>query len=211
VDTFVLWRISEPQLFIETMSTINSALTRIDDVVYSTLRDKFARLFIGDIISEKRRVSLKEITKTTEESMSQYGIDVLDVDVKRTDLPDANAQAVFERMRSERSKEAALIRAEGEKEARNTRAKAQKDSDILLAEANKTAEVLKGQGDAKALEIYANSFSTDPEFYRFWRTLAAYETSFKSGSSIVMGEGMDFLKEFYEGTKVLEAPVTTQP
>lgn len=208
VDTFVLWRVSEPQQFIETMRTIDSALTRIDDVVYSTLRDKFARLYIGDIISEKRRASLTEITKTTEDSMTQYGIDVLDVDVKRTDLPDTNAKAVFERMRSERNKEAALIRAEGEKEARDTRARAQKDSDIILAEANKTAEVLRGEGDAQALEIYAKSFSADPDFYRFWRMLSAYENSLKEGSSIVMGEGMNFLKEFYGGTSVLE---TTQP
>jgi len=208
VDTYVLWRISEPQQFIETMRTIDSALTRIDDVVYSTLRDKFATLYIGDIISEKRRVSLQTITSVTEESMTQYGIDVLDVGVKRTDLPDTNAKAVFERMRSERQKEAALIRAEGEMEARDTRAKAQKDSDIIRAEANKTAEVLKGEGDAQALEIYAKSFTADPEFYRFWRMLTAYKNSFKTGSSIVMGKGMNFLDEFYGGTSVLEA---TQP
>jgi membrane protease subunit HflC len=211
VDTFVLWRVSEPQLFIETMRTIDSALTRIDDVVYSTLRDKFAQLYIGDIISEKRRVSLQAITNTTEQSMLQYGIDVLNVDVKRTDLPETNAKAVFERMRSERNKEAALIRAEGEKEAQDTRAKAQKDSDIIMAEANKTAEVLKGEGDAQALEIYAQSFSVDPEFYRFWRMLTAYKNSLKSGSSIVMGKGMNFLDEFYGGTETLKTSQETQP
>lgn len=204
VDTYVLWRISEPQQFIETMRTITSAITRLDDVVYSTLRDNFAQLYIGDIISERRRKSLQLITDAAEKTLSQYGIEVLDVDVKRTDLPPANAQAVFERMKSERDKEAALIRAEGERQAQDTRARAQRDADILLAEAQKTAEVLRGEGDATALEIYANSFSQDPDFYRFWRIMTAYKNSMKKGTSIVMGKDMEYLNEFYGGTASLD-------
>ncbi len=210
VDTYVLWRISEPQQFIETMKTITSALTRLDDVVYSTLRDKFAELYIGDIISERRRRTLQLITDTAEKTMSQYGIDILDVDVKRTDLPSANAQAVFDRMKSERSKEASLIRAEGERQAQDTRARAQKDADILIAEANKTAEVLRGEGDAQALEIYANAFSQDPDFYRFWRIMTAYRNSMKDGTSIVMGKDMEYLNEFYGGITSLEITQTKE-
>jgi len=211
VDTYVLWRISEPQQFIETMKTITSALTRLDDVVYSTLRDKFAELYIGDIISERRRRTLQIVTDTAEKTMNQYGIDILDVDVKRTDLPSANAQAVFDRMKSERNKEASLIRAEGERQAQDTRARAQKDADILIAEANKTAEVLRGEGDAQALEIYANAFSQDPDFYRFWRIMTAYKNSMKSGTSIVMGKDMEYLNEFYGGITSLEINKTKEP
>jgi len=211
VDTYVLWRISEPQQFIETMKTITSALTRLDDVVYSTLRDKFAELYIGDIISERRRRTLQIVTDTAEKTMNQYGIDILDVDVKRTDLPSANAQAVFDRMKSERNKEASLIRAEGERQAQDTRARAQKDADILIAEANKTAEVLRGEGDAQALEIYANAFSQDPDFYRFWRIMTAYKNSMKSGTSIVMGKDMEYLNEFYGGITSLEIDKTKEP
>ncbi|HRW33639.1 MAG TPA: protease modulator HflC [Thermotogota bacterium] len=210
VDTYVLWRISEPQQFIETMKTITSALTRLDDVVYSTLRDKFAELYIGDIISERRRRTLQTITDTAEKTMNQYGIDILDVDVKRTDLPSANAQAVFDRMKSERNKEASLIRAEGERQAQDTRARAQKDADILIAEANKTAEVLRGEGDAQALEIYANAFSQDPDFYRFWRIMTAYKNSMKNGTSIVMGKDMEYLNEFYGGFTSLEIKQTKE-
>jgi len=210
VDTYVLWRISEPQQFIETMKTITSALTRLDDVVYSTLRDKFAELYIGDIISERRRRTLQIVTDTAEKTMNQYGIDILDVDVKRTDLPSANAQAVFDRMKSERNKEASLIRAEGERQAQDTRARAQKDADILIAEANKTAEVLRGEGDAQALEIYANAFSQDPDFYRFWRIMTAYKNSMKNGTSIVMGKDMEYLNEFYGGFTSLEIKQTKE-
>jgi len=204
VDTYVLWRISEPKQFVETLRTLRSAVTRIDDVVYSLIRDKFANIYIVDIISERRRATLNNITNTAEETLSDYGIEIIDVDVKRTDLPKANAQAVFDRMKSERKKEANLIRAEGERAAQDIRARAQKDADIIKAEANKTAEELRGEGDAEALAIYAKSFSQDPEFYRFWRILSAYENSFESGSSIVMGKDMQFLKEFYGGTQELE-------
>jgi len=204
VDTYVLWRINEPQLFIETMRTITSALTRLDDVVYSRLRDRFAELYIGDIISERRRRALQEITETAENSLSQYGIDILDVDVKRTDLPSANQQAVFDRMKSERNKEASLIRAEGERQAQDTRARAQKDAEIIIAAAEKTAEVLRGEGDAAALEIYAEAFSQDPDFYRFWRIMTAYKNSMKNGTSIVMGKDMEYLNEFYGGTASLD-------
>jgi len=204
VDTYVLWRINEPQLFIETMRTISSALTRLDDVVYSRLRDRFASLYIGDIISERRRKALQQITETAENSLEQYGIKILDVDVKRTDLPSANQQAVFDRMKSERNKEASLIRAEGERQAQDTRARAQKDAEIIIAAAEKTAEVLRGEGDALALEIYADAFSQDPDFYRFWRIMTAYKQSMKNGTSIVMGKDMEYLNEFYGGTTALD-------
>jgi membrane protease subunit HflC len=107
-------------------------------------------------------------------------------------------------MKSERNKEASLIRAEGERQAQDTRARAQRDADILLAEAQKTAEVLRGEGDAVALEIYANSFSQDPDFYRFWRIMTAYKNSMKKGTSIVMGKDMEYLNEFYGGTASLD-------
>lgn len=201
VDSYVLWKINEAQKFIETMNTVLLAQTRIDDIVYSNLRDSFAKLFINDIISEDRIENLLVITEKTDLSLGIFGIKVLDVNVKRTDLPETNAKAVFERMRSERSKAAAAIRAEGEKQAKDIYAKTDKEAEIILATAQKTAEDMKGIGDARALEIYAKSYSKDPEFYRFWRTLGAYETAFGSNTSLVLGKEMDFLKEFIRATK----------
>jgi len=199
VDNYVMWKIDDPQSFYETMRTLSGALTRIDDIVYSNLRDTFAKLEIGDIISETRRKYLADITENTEDLLSQFGIQVKDVNVKRTDLPEANANAVFERMQSERYKAAAKIRAEGEKQSKDIMARAQKDSEIIMAQAFKSAEEIKGAGDAQAIEIYANAFSKDPDFYKFWRTMSAYETSFSSNTSLVIGEGVEFLDELIGG------------
>ncbi len=199
VDNYVMWKIEDPQLFYETMRTLSGALTRIDDIVYSNLRDAFAKLEIGDIISEARRENLSNITVNTAANLAQFGLEIVDVNVKRTDLPEANANAVFERMQSERYKAATKIRAEGEKQAKDIMARAEKDSEIIMATAFKTAEEIRGTGDAEAIEIYANAFSKDPDFYKFWRVMSAYETSFVKNTSIVLGDGVQFLDELVGG------------
>jgi len=201
VDSYVLWKISAAQKFIETMKSVVLAQTRIDDIVYSNLRDSFAKLLINDIISEQRIGYLDQITEVTNKSLELFGIKVIDVNVKRTDLPETNAKAVFERMKSERSKAAAAIRAEGEKQAKDIYAQADKEAEIILATAVKTSEDMKGLGDARALEIYASGYSKDPEFYRYWRILSAYETSLGSNTVLVLGKDMNFLKEFIGNTK----------
>ncbi|HPE67933.1 MAG TPA: protease modulator HflC [Thermotogota bacterium] len=197
VDTFVLWKIEEPQLFLETMRTENNALNRIDDIVYSNIRDMFAKVFIKDIISESRREYLATITQQSQETLAAFGINVQDVNVKRTDLPDANAKAVFERMKSERNKAAAKIRAEGEMSAKDIVADADRQAGVIVAEAQKTAEDIKGEGDARSVEIYAEAFSKDPDFYAFWRTLQAYENTLRDDTYLVLGDDLPFLQELF--------------
>ena len=137
------------------------------------------------------------ITVQTSENLKTFGVQVADVNVKRTDLPETNAKAVFERMKSERYQAAAKIRAEGEKEYKEIVAKAEKESSVLIAEANKRAEEIRGEGDASALEVYASAFSKDPEFYRFWRSLSAYENVFQKEAVVLLDERVDFLQYLF--------------
>lgn len=204
IDNYALWKISDPKRFYESLKNYNVALSRIDDIVYSNLRDTFAQHTLDEIISEKRLEFLNNVTLKTRETLKDFGIYVVDVRVKRTDLPEANAKAVFERMKSERYKTAAKIRAEGEKEARTIRAETDKQVRIIIAEAEKKAEEIKGEGDAEAVKIYADVYGIDTEFYRFWRTLEAYKNSLKNDTTIVLDKDVEFIKQLLGNKGVIE-------
>lgn len=177
VDTYSIWRISNPQTFIESMRTVNNALTRIDDVVYSHVRDVIAKYSFDEILSKKRLELLDEIKVRSEESLKEYGINIVDVRVKRTDLPDDNRKAVYERMNAERYSIAAQIRAEGEKEGQKIRAEADKEKQIILSQANRDAKIIRGTADASALNIYADAYNEDSEFYELQRITNIYKES----------------------------------
>ncbi|TYB97004.1 MAG: protease modulator HflC [Kosmotoga sp.] len=198
VDTFAMWRIVDPEAFVKTMRTVNNALTRIDDVVYSTVRDTFGERTFDEIVSKQRIETLEFVTEQSRKEMQQFGLEILAVRVKKADLPEENKNAVFNRMESERNQEAARIRAEGEKEAAIIRAEADKDSTLIVAEANRESEILKGTGDASALTIYAEAYSEDEEFYEFWKSLSVYESTLKD-SKFVLDSRMDFIKGFLAG------------
>ncbi|MDN5337137.1 MAG: modulator of FtsH protease HflC [Thermotogaceae bacterium] len=205
IDNYALWKISDPKRFYESLKNYNVALSRIDDIVYSNLRDTFAQHTLDEIISEKRLEFLSDVTRRTRETLKDFGIYVVDVRVKRTDLPEANAKAVFERMKSERYKTAAKIRAEGEKEARTIRAETDKQVRIIIAEAEKKAEEIKGEGDAEAVKIYAEVYGIDTEFYSFWRTLEAYKNSLKNDTVIVLDKDVEFVKQLLGDEGVIGA------
>jgi membrane protease subunit HflC len=177
VDTYSIWRISNPQTFIESMRTVNNALTRIDDVVYSHVRDVIAKYSFDEILSRKRIELLDEIKVRSEESLKEYGINIVDVRVKRTDLPDDNRKAVYDRMNAERYSIAAQIRAEGEKEGQKIRAEADKQKEIILSQANRDAKIIRGTADASALNIYADAYNEDSEFYELQRITNIYKES----------------------------------
>ncbi len=198
VDTFALWRIVDPEAFVKTMRTVNNALTRIDDVVYSAVRDTFGERSFDEIISKQRIETLEFVTEQSRKEMQQFGLEILAVRVKKADLPEENKNAVFSRMESERNQEAAKIRAEGEKEAAIIRAEADKKSTLIVAEANRKSEILKGTGDASALTIYAEAYTEDEDFYEFWKSLSVYESTLKD-SKFVLDSRMDFIKGFLAG------------
>lgn len=199
IDNYAIWRVGDPQRFIEaTSGRLFNAQSRIDDIVYSDLRNILAEHTLDEIVSEKRLEYLQEVASLGRSKLAEFGIVLIDVRIKRADLPAEIEQAVFARMRSERERIAAQLRAEGEEQARQITSNADKDSEIILADARRDAEKLKGEGDAQALETYANAYNQDPEFYRFWRTLESYKAALADDTSIVLSTDSDYL-EFLEG------------
>lgn len=193
VDSYAIWRISDPKKFIESVRTVNLALSRIDDVVYSGLRNTLAKLEFDDIVTGERQY-LMDITEFSRKNLSDFGIEIRDVRIKHTDLPAENQQAVFERMKSERQSIAALIRAEGQKEAQKIRSEADKKAAIIKAEALSEAEKIKGSGEASATRIYADAFSKDYEFYKLLRTLDSYR-SIIPNSIVIVGKDLSILEQ----------------
>ena len=199
IDNYAIWRVGDPKLFIEaTRGSLLNAQSRIDDIVYSDLRNILAKHTLNEIVSAKRLEYLQQVTELSRDKLGKFGIVLIDVRIKRADLPTAIEKAVFSRMRSERERIAAQLRAEGEEKAKQTTSSADKDKEIILADARKEAEKIMGEGDAQALETYANAYNQDPEFYRFWRTLESYKTALGAGSRIVLSTDSDYLK-FLEG------------
>jgi len=199
IDNYAIWRVGDPRLFIEaTRGSLLNAQSRIDDIVYSDLRNILAKHTLDEIVSAKRLEYLQQVTELSRDKLGKFGIVLIDVRIKRADLPTEIEKAVFSRMRSERERIAAQLRAEGEEKAKQTTSAADKDKEIILADARKEAEKIMGEGDAQALETYANAYNQDPEFYRFWRTLESYKTALGAGSRIVLSTDSDYLK-FLEG------------
>lgn len=192
IDNYALWRISDPKQFVETMGgSMVRAQSRLDDVVYSNLRDVLAKQTLEDII---KREQMTEVTRLTQEQVRQFGMEIIDVRIKRADLPAATAEAVYNRMISERQQIAARYRAEGDQEAQRIRSQAEREKEIILAEARKRAQELMGEGDAQALEIYANAYNRDIAFYRFWRTLESYKTTLQEGDTVVLSTDSEYLR-----------------
>src|SRR6056297_879275 len=197
VNNYALWKIEDSKKFVQTMNGRRSiAQTRIDDIVYSNLRNKLASETFNDIVSGKRTQYLNLVTEESSEQLKDYGIKLIDVKIKRADLPEANEEAVYERMSSSRKQRAREIRAEGNRESDKIKAEADKRAKIIVAEAERKAQVLRGEGDAKALQIYSDTYSKDKEFYQFWRSLNSYKESLASKSTIILNDEMKYLEYF---------------
>ncbi len=194
VDNFARWRIVDPLQFYRTVRDENGARSRLDDIIYSNVRENLGRHSFSEIINTKRSSLMKEVTKSTDEKAREYGIEVMDVRIKRADLPEKTEMNVFSRMRTERERQAKKFRAEGDEEARKIRSESDKEVAILTAQARKQAEITRGQGDALAVAIFAEAYGRDASFYEFVRTLEAYRRSMQPGTSIILSPDSDFLR-----------------
>lgn len=186
VDNYVRWRISDPLLFLKTVQAIPNAVTRLDDIVYSELRQELGKHNMSEIIFETREEIMEIVTKASDKSTDQYGIKVVDVRIKRVDLPRENEESIYARMDAERQRQANKFRSEGEEEAQKIRALTEKDKTIILATAYKESQEIRGEGEAKALEIYAKAFNKDPDFYEFTRTLEAYKKIIDKKTTLIL-------------------------
>jgi len=194
IDNYTMWRIQDPLLFLQTLRTEPAGESRLDDIVKSELRVELGTHNLIDVVTKTREEIMEKVTKEANIKSVQYGIEVLDVRIKRADLPGDNAQKVFGRMRSERERIAKKYRSEGEEEATKIRAETDKEKVILVAEAYKKEQEVRGNGDARATKIYADAFNKDREFYAFMRSMEAYKNSLKTDTTVILSEKSDFLK-----------------
>ncbi len=195
MDNYVRWKIVNPLLFLQTVQAIPTAKTRLDDIVYSELRQELGTHDMVEIITETRDLIMDKVTAASNEESEKYGIEVIDVRIRRVDLPSENESSIYARMEAERNRKANMFRSEGEEEAQKIRAKTERDKTVILADAYKTSQEIRGEGEAKALEIYATSFSADPKFYEFVRTLEAYEKVIDKKTTLVLPSDSKLFKE----------------
>ena len=186
VDSFVKWRIIDvSRFYTSTQGNERIALSRLDSIVKDRIRNQIASRTLVEVISEQRVSTMQDIAQAANTSAAEFGIEVVDVRIKAIELPDDVRESVFRRMAADRQKEANLYRFNGREEAERIRADADRQVQIILADAQRDGQTLRGAGDALSIEIYANAYSQDPEFFAFYRSLQAYENAF-SGSQDVM-------------------------
>ena len=195
MDNYVRWRIVDPLLFLKTVQAIPTAKTRLDDIVYSELRQELGIHDMVEIITETRDLIMDKVTAASNEESEKYGIEVVDVRIRRVDLPSENEASIYARMEAERNRKANMFRSEGEEEAQKIRATTERDKTVILADAYKISQEIRGEGEARALDIYASSFSKDPKFYEFVRTLETYEKVIDKKTTLVLPGDSKLFKE----------------
>jgi membrane protease subunit HflC len=197
VDSFARYEIKEPLVFYRTVNNEAMARQRLATVINSSLRRVLARIELLTLLSGQRLDLMRQITQLVNAEALKFGVNVIDVRIKRADLPEENSQAVYRRMQSERERDAREARARGAEEAQKIRADADRQKTVLLAEARKQADILRGEGDAIRNRVYADAYQQDTEFFAFYRTMQAYRSSLgESNTSMVLSPDSDFFRYF---------------
>ena len=196
VDSFVKWKIIDPaKYYVSVKGDEIQAERRLSQTVNDGLRAEFGKRTIHDVVSGERGQIMEILRQRADRDSRQMGIQVLDVRLKRVDLPEKVSESVYQRMEAERKGVANQLRSEGSAASEKIRADADKQREVIIAEAFREAQNTKGQGDAKAAEVYSQAYSKNPEFYAFYRSLEAYRNSFKSKSDVMVLEpSSDFFK-----------------
>jgi len=194
IDNYARWKIIEPLKFYQTVGNEFGAQSRLDDIVFSEMREELARHTLTEIVSVNRQQIMDKVAAQCNQKAADFGIQIIDVRIKRADLPQEVMQSVFDRMKAERQRIAKKYRSEGEEEAVKIRAETDKNKTILLADSYMQAEKTKGEGDAEALKIYAQAYEKDIEFYSFVRTLEAYVNALGKDTTLVLPDDSEFFK-----------------
>lgn len=196
VDSFVKWRIVDPKLYyISVAGDESRAKTRLTQTVNAGLREEFGKRTVHDVVSGERDKIMADMREKADLDARKIGVQIVDVRVKRVDLPLEVSESVYRRMEAERKRVANELRSQGSAEAEKIRADADRQREVIVAEAYRDAQKMKGEGDAKAAATYAQAFNQNPEFYSFYRSLEAYRNSFKSKSDVIVVEpNSDFFK-----------------
>jgi membrane protease subunit HflC len=198
VDYYVKWRITDPvAYYVATQGDILFTRSRLAQLIRNDLRDEFARRTLSEVVSEQRREMMDQLVLRADERFQDFGIDVIDVRIKKIELTDEVLTSVFERMETQRTEFANELRSLGRERSERIRADADRQVRVLLADAERDAERLRGEGDARAIEIYAAAYNRDREFFSFWRSLQAYDRSFgQEGDKMLMDTRSEFFRYF---------------
>ena len=196
VDAFAKYKIINPKKFYETMYDDNKFKIRLESIIESGIREVIGRVKFVEILGAKRNKIREGIIDIVNKNINNFGVDVIDVRLIRVNLPDKARKAVYERMITDRQKEAKEIRAIGHQESDIIKAKSDREKTIIIAEANMNAEIIKGQGDAEVISLYAKAYGKDREFYDFYKSLEVYKNSLDKNSSLIISSNNKFLKYF---------------
>jgi membrane protease subunit HflC len=199
VDAFARYKIIDPLKFYQTVATESIAESQLNNIINSNLRDSFGQQLFTKLMTETRAQLMSGITEQVDAAMRNLGIQVIDVRIKRVDLPEENSQAIFRRMQTQREQEARRIRAEGDRKAREIRADADKQQRVIVAEAKKTSEILRGEGDAVATKLYNDAFGRDRDFFDFYRSLQAMRTGLTGDTTTYVGPPQGEFYRFFKG------------
>ena len=201
IDSFARFKIIDPLEFYKTVGNEINVRNRLNSNVISSLRRVVGRVTLDELLSDERSKIMDRIKVEVNDEAKRFGIEVIDVRIRRADLPEANSQAIFDRMKSERLREAKEFRAKGAEEAQRIRAEADKEKTVLLAEASRKSEILKGEGESESISIYSNAFEKDPDFYSFYRSMQAYNSVLgEDGTTMILSPDSQFL-EFFNNSK----------
>ncbi len=199
IDNFAQYRINNPATFMVNIGTREAAHQRIDEVIYSKMREEIGRIDAHVLIADKDYMfsMLKNVENFVNDQLQSYGVNIVDIRIKRTEFPDETKPSIYEQMRSEREAVASKYRADGQKAARTIRAEANNKATVIEAQAYEQAQKLMGEGDAEALKIYAEAYNVDPEFYGFWKTLQTYKKVIDEDTTIIISPDSVFAKYIY--------------
>jgi modulator of FtsH protease HflC len=214
VDTYARYRITNPLLFYQTVASELTARARLGALVSGSLRQVIGNVTLSALLSPERAKIMRQIRDAVAGQAKPFGIEVVDVRIRRADLPPQNSEAIFARMRSERQQQAALYRGEGAQAAKTVRANADRERTVILADAQRDAQKVRGDGDAKAIEIYANAYDQDKDFFVFYRSLQAYRDALTgNNTSFVLNPNSSFFRFFGNpaGTAAPPSATATKP
>ncbi len=201
VDAFARYKIVDPLRFYQVVNNIERANTQLSTLMNSALRRVLGEVTLTNVVRDERAVLMARVREQLDREAQSFGVQVVDVRIRRADLPEQNSQAVYQRMQTERQREAAEFRAQGGQRAQEIRARADRDVTVLIADATSKAEQTRGEGDGTRNRIFAEAFGRDKEFFTFYRSMQAYEAGLKSGDTrMVLKPDTEFFRYFANPT-----------
>ncbi|MBN9583157.1 MAG: protease modulator HflC [Afipia sp.] len=210
VDAFARYRITDPLRFYQTLGSIQAANIQLTTLLNASLRRVLGEVTFIQVVRDERDVLMTRIREQLDREALSYGISVIDVRIRRADLPEQNSQAVYQRMQTERQREAAEFRARGGERAQEIRSRADREATVIIAEANSSSDKIRGEGDAERNRLFAEAYGKDPDFFAFYRSMAAYEGSLKHNDTrYLLRPDSEFFRFFDNPNGKAAAPAPT--